>query len=214
MAKDARTAFVEIYERNLWKGTVSISGPGSSLGSTRLVRPALRALLRELGIRSLLDAPCGDAGWVAEVVADIDDYLGVDIVPALIHDNLARLPPNGKVRFEIRDIIADALPTKDAVLCRDCIVHLPLEAGLQALENIARSGCLYVIATTFPSVTLNRESDYGGWRPLNLCQAPFFLPPPLRLIAERDADPRDKYNDKSLGLWSRDQFTSAVAADG
>jgi len=54
------STFTPFYTKNLWGGDESVSGPGSSLKSTAKLRRELPKLLREIGARTLLDAPCGD----------------------------------------------------------------------------------------------------------------------------------------------------------
>lgn len=191
--------FTRIFDQNSWKGTVK-SGPGSALHITDLIRPALSEAFSDLGIRSLCDAPCGDGTWVFEVTAGLDRYIGADIVQELIEDNRRRdLPPGHE--FIHRDVTSDPLPQVDAILCRDCLVHLSLDLAQAAIENFVRSGAKYLIATTFPTLQTNIEARVGTWRPLNLQLAPFGFPEPIRIIRERAPNPDDKYNDKSLGIW-------------
>lgn len=193
------SVFGEIFAKNAWQGSVR-SGPGSSLRATALIRPQLRDLFRELAIRTLCDAPCGDCTWVTEIIGELENYVGVDVVEELIGSNSAA-HMDRNVSFLCRDIAAETVPQADAILCRDCLVHLPLEMAGRVLTNFAASGGTYLIATTFPAVTENRDSQLGGWRPLNLELPPFSLPPPIRLLREREIDPADPNNSKSLGVW-------------
>ena len=198
-ATSAEAVFSGIHATRAWKGT-SVSGPGSSLQATRLLRPALVELFRELDIRSLCDSPCGDAGWIGEIVGGLDYYIGVDVVPELVAQN-AREPRAPRMAFLCADIAKTPLPRADAVLCRDCLVHLPLEMAQAVIANIRASGARWMLATTFPTRTENIQARIGTWRPLNLEIAPFDLPPPERLIAERAPNPADRYADKSIGVW-------------
>src|SRR5690242_11698377 len=74
--------FTEIYQQNGFGGRESVSGPGSDLSQTAAVREALPALLKEIGARTLLDAPCGDYFWMKEARLDLERYIGADIVAA------------------------------------------------------------------------------------------------------------------------------------
>jgi hypothetical protein len=56
--------FQRIHDTNLWSATASISGLGSELDATAVLRAELPRLLRKLAITSLLDAPCGEARWI------------------------------------------------------------------------------------------------------------------------------------------------------
>src|SRR4051812_5816720 len=89
------TIFTEIYERNLWEETESRSGPGSNLVKTSAIRTQLPILLDALGVRSLLDAPCGDFHWMQYTPLHVKRYIGVDVVPALIARNRAHYSGRG-----------------------------------------------------------------------------------------------------------------------
>ena len=196
-----RSVFRAVYEQNAWAGGEgwSPSGPGSSLLYTESIRAALPDLVRKFAIRTLLDAPCGDFTWMAHVELELDEYTGLDIVPELIARN-SRLYGRAGRRFLIADVVHQRLPRADLVLCRDCLVHLPMADALKVVRRIVRSKSRYLLATTFPVTGLNIDVATGGWRPLNLQDDPFCFPQPLQLINENQTkDPR--YGDKSLGLW-------------
>lgn len=193
-----KAVFQKIYRTNHWQGTESISGPGSSLKATALVREHLSALFLDLQIRTLSDAPCGDAKWISQITGPLDSYVGYDIVPELIQENLERRTSANQF-FHEANIIVDVLPKTDAILCRDCLVHLPFDAAHEAIKNFVKSHSTYLVATTFPATAANLDSGYGGWRRLNLETAPFNFPEPIRLINERDGG--GKHGDKALGVW-------------
>ena len=86
---DLAARFERIERTNLWGAAGSVSGLGSEDIATAAIREALPLLVRRLGVRSLLDAPCGDAGWIGRVKLDAD-YTGVDIVPSLVAANNRR----------------------------------------------------------------------------------------------------------------------------
>jgi hypothetical protein len=58
--------FTRYYQKNQWHDSESVSGDGSSLRRTLGVRQELPALLRQLGVNSLLDAVCGDFHWLRD----------------------------------------------------------------------------------------------------------------------------------------------------
>jgi hypothetical protein len=191
--------FRRFFVENVWGSHESASGPGSSLWSTTEVRARLPLVLRELGVRSLLDAGCGDFNWMRDVPLDVD-YLGCDVVPELIAQNTQRYA-NPRRRFECIDFSTGPLPASDLILCRDCFGHFPFAVIDTALANFERSGATYLLATTFPAWAANADVGVvGGWRPLNLERPPFLLREALLRIPEVNVeDPR--YPDKSLGLW-------------
>src|SRR5947209_3875573 len=78
---DLAERFERIDRTNLWGAESSVPGLGSETPATAGIREGLPTLLQWLGARSLLDAPCGDAGWIGRMSLDVD-YTGIDIVPS------------------------------------------------------------------------------------------------------------------------------------
>lgn len=194
--------FETIWRTNLWGADTSRSGLGSEADATRALRDKLQTLLRDLDITTLLDLPCSDYGWIDAADLDLTAYVGGDIVRALIDDHQTRFAtPDGRIAFRHLDLCSDALPMMDAVLCRDCLVHLSFANIARALDNIRRSGCRYLIATTFPDHGENQDIEDGDWRLLNMALAPFALGPPLVLLNEDCRESSGAYDDKALGVW-------------
>src|SRR3954464_15752086 len=165
--------FQRIHDSNLWGAAESVSGLGSEFDATAVLRAELPRLLARLQVASLLDAPCGDAGWI-HAANPAARYVGVDIVPDLIERLRARAA-SGEITgdYRLADLTCDALPRCDAILCRDCLVHLSFANVARALANFARSGAVWLIATTFPDWRVNVDCENGDWRALNFERAPF-----------------------------------------
>lgn len=189
-----------IYRTNLWGSDESASGVGSQLDATATLRAEIPRLLRQVDARTLLDLPCGDFGWLQHADLDVDSYIGADIVPDLVARNTREYGTDRR-RFVTLDLTRDPLPAADVVLCRDCLVHLPYAEIFTAFANLARSGATYLLTTTFPDLEANTDIPLGDWRPLNLRQAPFFLPEPTAVIVEDCDEEGGAYADKALGLW-------------
>ena len=196
-----KKTFTEIYEKNRWRDSESRSGPGSNLANTEAIRAALPNVLKEMGIRSVLDIPCGDFYWMKEMQTDLDMYIGADIVKRIVDDNTVKYSGD-KRRFMVLDIARDALPAVDLVFCRDCFVHFSFDDIRRAFRNLKRSGSRYLLTTTFTDTGENRDIVTGKWRPLNLQKAPFHLPEPIMIIYENYTGEDGRYGDKSLGLWN------------
>lgn len=190
--------FQLVHDRRLWGSEESLSGTGSTVQITKALRGALPATLRRLGARSLLDVPCGDFNWLQHVHLEGIDYLGGDIVADLVAANSLRYGSPSR-RFEVIDLVNDPLPRADAVLVRDCLVHLSLDEAVRSVANIRASGARWLLATTFPDVECNTDIPAGLWRPLNLQAPPFSLPPPESLIHE--GHPEQQFSSKSIGIW-------------
>lgn len=201
-------AFRRTYERNLWGGDESRSGPGSTLEQTARVRAELPALCRRLGVRTLLDLPCGDFRWMATVELPGVRYLGGDLLPELVTRNVERFGRADRSFLEL-DLTRSDLPDADLLLCRDCLVHLSFEDLTRALGNLRRSRITWLLTTTFPDESGNRDVHTGDWRPLNLERAPFAFPPPHALLNEGCTEQQGRFADKSLGLWRVVELPSA-----
>jgi hypothetical protein len=99
------------------------------------------------------------------------------------------------------NLITDPLPDADAVLCRDCLVHLSHQDVLAALDNVRRSKANWFIATTYTGNRPNVDILTGQWRTLNLQLPPFNLPPPAHLVDEKCTEGDGQFTDKYLGVW-------------
>jgi len=194
---DLASRFQRIHETNLWGAESSVSGLGSEASATAKLQADLPALIKSIGVASLLDAPCGDASWIGKAGIDVDH-----IVPELIEAARARTwPDRAEPRFMVADITADDLPRADAVLCRDCLVHLSFENIARAVENFRRSGATWLITTTFSDWSTNADVEDGDWRALNFMRPPFSWPTPHLLLDEGCDEAGGGYRDKSLGVW-------------
>ena len=189
--------FQRIHDTNLWGAAASVSGLGSEVDATAVLRAELPLLLRRLGVRTLLDAPCGDGGWIA--TADLGvSVTGIDIVPDLVEALRGRGDPDRD--YLLADITCDALPAADAILCRDCLVHFSFANIARAVENFRRSGATWLITTTFPEWQTNLDCEDGDWRALNFARAPFGWGAPAELLNENCMEAGGGWRDKSLGV--------------
>ncbi len=191
-------AFRHAYQQNLWGGTESPSGPGSSLSQTAAVQRFLPELCRRLQVRTLLDLPCGEGHWISPVALPETEYIGADLLPEVVARATALSP--GRV-FRQLDLTSSPLPPADLLLCRDCLVHLSFHDIRQALENIRRGGVTWLLTTNFPTEPSNRDIVTGDWRPLNFELAPFNFPPPTESVLEGCTEADGLFADKSLALW-------------
>lgn len=174
--------FSEVYQSRLWGSEESVSGPGSerSAGAVRHSLQVLDTVIREHGIRSMADIPCGDFNWMPELLAAHPDlgYVGYDVVPELIRENRLRYPARD---FRPLDI-AQAVPTRaDLVFSKDLLNHLGEADVWAALENMVTSGAEWLLVTTnrgFDNVDLEPTQPHAS-RHLNLEAPPYSLPAPV-----------------------------------
>lgn len=183
--------FTKIYQDNEWKSDESVSGQGSTLDATELIRRELPKLFAKFHVKSLLDIPCGDLNWISKMPLEGIEYIGADIVPEIIHANKQRGP-----NFYVLDITKDRLPKVDLILVRDLFGHFSNADLNAAIKNVKASGAKYLLATTFPSMFNTVQIKTGQWRAVNLdyyCG----LPPAIEIINEGN----QMFKDKCLGLW-------------
>lgn len=193
--------FEQIYKENGWRGNESVSGQGSSLAQTVVVRNELPSLVERLNITKLLDVPCGDYYWFQYIKFSREiSYIGADVVPDLIRANIQQYGQDYSKHFEILDITKDRLPLVDLIMVRDLLGHFSNADVQRAVRNIKASGARYLLATTFPARETSGDIITGQWRPINLAHY-FGLPTPIEIINEGCTEGNGAFSDKSLGLW-------------
>jgi hypothetical protein len=148
----------------------------------------------------MLDLPCGDYGWMRTVELPVTRYVGADLLPEIVGP-LAAANGDDRHEFLVLNLLHDRLPAADLLFCRDCLVHLSFGDIRLALENAVGSGIPSLLTTTFPGAESNEDIVTGDWRVLDLEQAPFRLPAPLRILNEGCTEGDGVFADKSLGLW-------------
>lgn len=189
--------FTEIYENNLWCSPESVSGGGSEMQNTKVIRRELPVLIQKFGITSILDIPCGDWNWMKDVDLCGASYIGADIVEPLIGLNKANYT---NTDFRVLDLINDVLPKVDLIFVRDCLGHLSNDNVSLALRNCQESGSKYLLATSFTKWDMNPDIENGGWKCINLMIPPFQLNP-IYLINEDCQEGYPHYNDKCMILF-------------
>jgi hypothetical protein len=188
----ARERFAEVYNRNLWGDEESVSGVGSRRDSTSvaLTLSALEFVVEKWGIRSLNDIPCGDFNWIEPFLLNRPGlkYAGFDVVPALIDSNVEKY---GAVwQFQVLDITKQIPPPADMILTKDLLNHLTIEDIKSSISNIKISSAKYFLCTNNFGKFNEELNDIEvmASRFIDLCAAPFDLPPPI-------------WNSAYMGLW-------------
>lgn len=204
MKSNLEEIFQNINIDNIWGDSDSVSGTGSNLNHTKIIRGALPDLLKEFKIKSMIDGPCGDYFWMKEIQTilelNLDKYIGVDIVNKVIKKNSV-LYETDKTKFMTFDITSKVLPKVDLIFTRDCLVHLSFNNIRKVINKYKGSKSKYLMTTTFTERKDNKNIINGEWRPLNLQVAPFNFPKPILLLNENSTEDGGIYNDKCLGLW-------------
>jgi hypothetical protein len=205
---DAKSLYSHIYETNFWGDPESVSGPDSTTVYTQNLRRQLAQLLRRLGVRRIVDAPCGDFNWFRLVdLAPGVVYVGGDIVESMMARNAA-LYGNGTRSFHVMDIRHDPLPASDLWICRNSLFHLSYADIYAALLNGLNSNIQYFLITTHSQRRGNTDIPTGSYRPLNFERPPFHFPTPLMRIDDW-AEGEDV---RQMCLWRQEQVATVVSA--
>ena len=134
--KSKADVFTHYYANNIWESTESVSGTGSEVACTELIRREIPRLIEELAVKQILDAPCGDYNWFRLIPRKRDVYyLGADIVKPLIERN-RKLFKDDITNFIDLDITQDNLPAADLLICRDCLMHFSYQDIFRAVARI------------------------------------------------------------------------------
>ncbi len=197
------------YRENAWGDPESVSGRGSTIENTENIRKELPVLLRKLGVRCMLDAPCGDFNWFRLVeLPEGVRYLGGDIVEPMIVEN-QRKYGNALTSFSVINVIEDKLPDVDLWLCRDALNHLSNRDILKTLRNLLASNIRYFLVSTDPLCSRNEDIPTGSCRRLNLELPPFnFCKPVLEIDEIRQGALAGK-----LCLWEREALVQCLAGN-
>ncbi len=207
----AESIFTHFYHKRIWKGggDETVSGSGSTFEYTANIRKEIPLLIERLGVKTMLDAPCGDFNWFRHIELPKGvQYIGGDIVRPLVARN-NELYGSANTSFRFVDITQDSLPDVDLWLCRACLFHLSDEDVFKAVDNFLRSNIPYLLTTVHPECKKNMDIPTGLFRLLNLELAPFNFPP-ARFYMD---DWIKGHPMRQLALWHREDLIRALERD-
>lgn len=201
--------FTTIYQENFWRSEESVSGPGSTIEFTKNIVEQIPRIISDLGLKRILDAPCGDYNWFRLIERDNDvSYIGGDIVEGLVISNQERYG-NDNTRFIHLDITNEALPKADLWLCRDCLSHLSNDDIFKVIHNFMNSDITYLLTSSHPKTKKNTNILTGQFRQLNLELPPFNFCKPLLSVD----DWIEGYPFRQLALWEKRQLSKNLSSN-
>jgi SAM-dependent methyltransferase len=117
--------FENVYRRNLWGGSPGefYSGPGSDLEPSRHWVSTVNRYIDANQITSVVDLGCGDFRVSSQIARPGVDYIGCDVVKAMIADHNATKARPG-LAFQVCDMVEDDLPVGQLYLIRQVLQHL------------------------------------------------------------------------------------------
>lgn len=165
---ELRTIFTNIYNKDVWGHG---SGPGSLPENAALYVSVLNWLIKEYNVTSVLDVGCGN--WMFSEMINYQnvDYLGIDIVPNVIEQNIKKFQ-RSNLKFELQDCTSyTSEKVFDMVIIKDVLQHLSYENCHKILHNVKYK----MLIVTNDLTAQNTECIDGDHRPLNITIDPFNL---------------------------------------
>ncbi|MHB8876793.1 MAG: class I SAM-dependent methyltransferase [Myxococcaceae bacterium] len=177
---EIEAAFTRIYDTGLW-GTneqgQGHSGSGSTQEATAVYRTFLQQFLKQYGIRSVVDAGCGDWEFSQHIDWTGIDYRGFDIVASVVEANTKRFGRPG-VSFTRANIVEEDLPPADLLIVKHVLQHLPLLDIHKFLRQMPKYKHVLLIDGVSAGTLMGANSEIapGQYRTLDLTAPPFNLP--------------------------------------
>ena len=166
--------FNRIYTEGRWgkdvtgKGT---SGSGSTLEITREYRAYVEEFVKTHGVKSVVDAGCGDWAFSSAIDWGEASYLGVDIASDVI-EAVRKKYENGRIKFRVGDI-TEELPAADLLISKDVLQHLSNRLVQKFIRNNLRKGKYKWAILTNDRGSANTDLEPGGYRAIDLAAPPF-----------------------------------------
>lgn len=190
------------------------NGPGCTIESTQQLRVWLPDMLERYGVKTMLDAACGDANWMRLVDLGDVDYLGWDSEAESVAICARRViegnwTGTSDPTFErVNLLTVPQVPKVDLILCRQFLQHLTNEHITAVLDKFKASGSRYLLTTHYPAADNDFQYDPACWswfgymeRPLNLEWPPFSLGPKIEAFAETPGPAGVISQPHELALW-------------
>ena len=197
--------FTYVYHDSKKRGLESVSGVGSTLEQTQNIVRELPDIFEKYNITSIFDAPCGDLNWMRQILKKYNGrYIGMDIVYPVITELKAKYSSE-RIEFVHGDVLTDAWPEADVLICRDFLFHLSNSDALGFLEKYKKSKIRYFITTSHKVSDVYRNVDIrtGEFRKLDLFVPPFCFPRDYLEVVVDFAPPEPE---RFLIMWRKDQL--------
>jgi methyltransferase family protein/glycosyl transferase family 2 len=158
------------------------SGPGSALAVTEPYRAFLEKFIAERGIKSIVDLGCGDFEIMGHTNIGTASYLGIDVIAERVARNVKKVaarPVRPMFMFSVgdaRELPLSSLAGFDLLICKDVLQHwtnAEVSAWLARWYFVTKRPKYALVTNCNYGPTVNRDVAAGGWRALDLTQAPF-----------------------------------------
>jgi hypothetical protein len=153
-----KAAMEQVYALNLWGSNTAVFYSGVGSHNPDLINPYLEVLTSFLNSFKaplvVCDLGCGDFNIGKELVRHTKNYIGVDIVPALIVHNKEKFNQE-RLEFHCLDIASEDLPSGDCAVLRQVLQHLSNAEVFAVLRKL----------TDFKYVVLTEHLPEGDFIP-------------------------------------------------
>ena len=168
--------FEDIYRRAKW-GTnaedAGTSGYGSSLPATLVYRAFLQQFMENAGVRSVVDAGCGD--WESSQAIDWKgiDYKGYDIVASVVDGDKKKYGKTS-IQFFVANVVEEDLPPADLLICKHVLQHLPTADVQKFLKQLPKYKHVLLVDSVNPGTLSGKNQDVsaGAFRELDVTRPP------------------------------------------
>ncbi len=187
--KSLKEVFTEIYIGNGWggRGGEYCSGAGSSEYHALPYARAIRNVIEEKKISTVVDLGCGDFSVGRSLQFPGVKYIGIDIVDDVINRNRSAYA-GPLVSFQVADVTTDELPDADLCLIRQVFQHLSNDEILRVLQKVKKYRYIAVTEhypAPFVNVVANKDKPHGGDTRLYDNSAVYLDQPPFNLRISR-----------------------------
>jgi hypothetical protein len=205
--------FDKIYERKLWGEEGNGSGTGSMLHTTVSVRNFITDLIRNQGVRKIVDVSVGGMTWWPEVLNQFPEveFFGYDISLIKTKENKEKFREKSNWKFYFADLVSKKdYPDCDLIICRHTLNHLCKEDVLKSIDNLKQVNYRFLGITQHAvneiDIQKNIQSDTPGcidYRPINLSEEPIGMPSPIMEVDDADAEDVQMNCQRKFSIWGK-----------
>lgn len=190
----AKETFTKIYEKGVWGYDADLKIGTSGLGS----RPGVSApflqflesfLFLHPEVKNIVDVGCGDYKIFEDFTWEGLFYTGLDVVEKVV-DKDRELYGSENVQFFVHDALEEKIPPGDLVLCKDVVIHLPLQDVMTVMNKLLQFPHAMVVTDVENHrkelSRKNSEISLGQYRCVDLTAPPFSFRPTHSFTFETD----------------------------
>lgn len=171
--------FTTIYNAAHWGKNdqgEGYSGWGSELKYCKSYIEFLEKFVQRYGVKTIIDAGCGDWEFSRYVNWQGATYVGYDVVSHIINKNIA-LFAKDTISFVHANFLTEDLPPADLLLCKHVLQHLPNKDIMSFLKQLPKFKYCLMTNQVNPATLSSDNADIavGDTHDIDLSKPPFNL---------------------------------------